>query len=121
MSEIFERICPYYMMYGMSYEEYWHGDPWCMKAYHESYLLKQEQQNTMLWLQGIYFADAFGITLANAFSKKGSPPRKYMEKPIDIFPKTKAEEERDLADKQEKLIAGLTAWKRMAEAKKQAD
>lgn len=116
MSETFERLCPYYMMYGMTYDEYWYGDPWALKKYKEAFNLRNRHQNEMLWLQGLYFCNALNVVLANAFSKKGTPPRKYLQEPLDIFPKSEAEEAAEMERKQRKLIAGLTAWQKMFEA-----
>ena len=118
MTEVFERLCPYYMTYGMTYHQYWHGDPWAMKAYKQAYMLWRKQENEMLWLGGAYFMNAFSVVLGNAFSKKGTPPRKYLEQPLDVFPKTEAEEMAEQEAKQRKLIAGLTAWKQMFDAAK---
>ena len=118
MSEIFERLCPYYMMYGMSYEDYWFGDPWQMKAYKNAYDLRNRQKNTMLWLEGAYFNNAVSVALANAFRKKGSPPVKYLEKPLDVFPKTEMEEQAEMERKQKELILKLTAWKKASDAAK---
>jgi len=111
MSEIFERLCPYYMSYGMTYDEYWHGDPWAMKAYRQAYNLRNRQENTMAWLNGVYALNALSVALGNAFSKKGTPAKKYLEKPLDIFPKTEAEEKAEMERKQRELIAKLSAWK----------
>ena len=72
----------------------------------------------MRWVQGMYFANALSVVLSIAFSKNGTP-KKYMEKPLDIFPKTEAEEAAELEQKQQALIAGLSAWKKMFEAKKE--
>lgn len=116
MSEIFERLCPYYMTYGMSYEDYWYGDPWRMKAYKDAYDLRNRQQNTMMWLNGIYYNHAVSVALANAFRKKGSPPVKYLEKPLDVFPKTELEEAAEQEKKQKELILKLSAWKKAFDA-----
>ena len=116
MSEVFERLCPYYLMYGMTYDQYWFGDPWQMRAYKESYMLRNKRENEMAWVQGIYFTNALGVVISNAFSKKGTPPKKYLSEPLDIFPKTEAEEKAAEEEKQRKLIAGLGAWKRMFDA-----
>lgn len=119
MSEVFERLCPYYMMYGMTYEQYWYGDPWQMKPYREAHMLRNRHENEIAWVHGLYFCNALGVVLSNAFSKKGTPPKKYFEEPLDIFPKTEAEEKAAEEEKQNKLIAGLGAWKRMFESAKE--
>ncbi len=118
MSEIFERLCPYYMSYGMTYDQYWHGDPWCLKDYRTAHNLRMREQNQMLWIQGLYSMNALSVVIGNAFSKKGSPPRKYLEKPLDIFPKTEAEEKAEMEQKQKELIAKLSAWKKMFDESK---
>lgn len=116
MTETFERLCPYYMLYGMTYEQYWYGDPWAMKAYKEAFNLRNRHENEMMWLQGLYFCQATSVVLCNAFSKKGTPPKKYLKEPLDIFPKSEAEEAAEMEKKQRKLIAGLSAWQKLFEA-----
>lgn len=116
MSEIFERLCPYYMSYGMTYDQYWHGDPWSLKAYKDAYNLRNRHQNEMFWINGIYTLNALAVVIGNAFGKKGSPPRKYLEKPLDIFPKTEMEEKAEMEKKQRELIAKLGAWKTLFDA-----
>ena len=118
MSEIFERLCPRYMAYGMTYDQYWHGDPWAMKAYREAYYMRLKQQNEMLWLQGMYNMNAFSVVIGNAFRKKGSSPSKYLEKPLDVFPKTEEELEAEKARKQRELIVKLSAWKKAFDEQK---
>lgn len=118
MSEIFERLCPYYMSYGMTYDQYWHGDPWSLKAYKESYLLQRRRRNEEMYINGIYTMNALSVVIGNAFSKKGTPPRKYLDKPLDIFPKTEAEEAAEQEQKQKELIAKLSAWKAAFDARK---
>lgn len=120
MSEIFERLCPYYMSYGMTYDQYWHGDPWSLKDYKTAHGLRMREQNQMLWVQGLYSMNALSVVIGNAFSKKGTPPRKYLEKPLDIFPKTETEQKVEMEQKQQELIAKLSIWKKMFdEAKKE--
>lgn len=116
MSEVFERLCPYYITYGMTYESYWNGDPWSLKAYKEADMMRNRQANVMQWLQGLYNSNAVLTAIANAFRKKGSPPVKYLEKPLDIFPKTEAEEKAEMEQKQNELIQKLSAWKKIFDA-----
>lgn len=113
MSEVFDRLCPYYMLYGMTYDEYWYGDPWRLKVYKEASMLRDRKENTMQWLMGIYTNHAVSVAIANAFRRKGSPPIKYLEKPLDIFPKTEAEEKAEQEQKQKEIIQKLSAWEKM--------
>ena len=110
MGEIFENWCPYFMLYGMTYEQYWFGDPWIVKAYKQAYDLQCRKRNEELWLGGVYTLDAFSTVLSNAFRKKGTQAARYMSKPLDIFPKTKAEQEAEAEREREKVIRALTVW-----------
>lgn len=96
MSETFRSLCPYYMFLGMSYNEYWYGDPELVKVYYETYKYKRKEKNEELWLQGLYIAQA----ISSCFSEG---KRKYPDKPLDIYPKT-AEEKRLEVEKQRKAI-----------------
>lgn len=88
--ETFEQACPYYMMFGMTYEQYWDGDISAHKAYRKRYLLEDEQrklsQNLSAWLNGLYVARAIG----SAFNGKKSA---YPKEPIKMF--TTMEERRE--------------------------
>lgn len=104
------------MSYGMTYDQYWHGDPWAMKAYKEAFLIRMNRENEMLWLQGAYNMNALSVVIGNAFSKKGTPPKKYLAKPLDVFPKTEEEQKAEQERKQRELIAKLSAWKKTFDA-----
>lgn len=86
VTELFEKACPFYMSIGMSCKEFWEGDIRLPIFYMEAYRLKtereQEQYDIAAWLSGMYNTQAFGTVIANAFSKKGTPPQKYPEKPL---------------------------------------
>lgn len=84
---------------GMTYEQYWEQSPYLAVAYRKAYRLKQEANNEYAWLQGLYFCNAVSVSIANAFSKRGSKAKTYFEKPIDIFPLT--DEKKKLIEKEE--------------------
>ena len=102
------------MLYGMTYDQFWFGDPWMARAYAQYHLLKRRQRNEELWLNGIYVANAFQTVLGNAFSKK---KLKYLEKPLDIYEKTDAEKAQEIRNERQKLINWLSKLK--ATGKKQ--
>lgn len=91
----------------MSYQEYWHGDVWMVKSFREADKLRQERENAGYWMQGMYIYEAFAAVLKNAFSKKGSTPAKYPEKPYDIFPEEKTEDQKLQEEEQERIKAKL--------------
>lgn len=75
---------------GMPSTEYWDGDPWLVKAYREAYKIKQDEQNTLAWLQGMYNYIGVATALNNGFSNK---KEKYPERPFDLHQEEKAQEE----------------------------
>lgn len=86
ITELFEKACPFYMSIGMSCKEFWESDVRLPNFYTEAYRLKtereHEQRDIAAWLNGMYNSQAFGVVVANAFSKKGTPPQKYPDKPL---------------------------------------
>lgn len=108
-------MCPTYIAYGMTYEQYWYGDPWMTRAYAQAYLLKRKIENENAWILGAYMANAFGTVIANAFGKKKTD---YLEKPLNIFPKTEAEKKAEIREEKRKLITWLSGWKRITDKTK---
>ena len=106
------------MLYGMTYEQFWLGDPWMARAYAQAYLLKRRQMNEELWLEGIYVANAFQTVLGNAFGKRKLT---YLEKPLDIFEKTEAEKEQEIRQERQKLINFLSKLKLSTDKKQGVD
>ena len=92
------------MAYGMSYHDYWHGDPWMVRAYAQAYLMKRKIDNETAWISGAYFYIAVSTALATAFSKS---KKDYVKHPLDFFPKTEAEIEEEKRVKRRKLVEFL--------------
>ena len=69
------------MSFGMSADEFWHGDPWLAVAYRKADEYRVSRADEMAWLQGRYVYEAI-VDLApifNPFSKK--QPRDYPDMP----------------------------------------
>lgn len=94
----------------MSYDEYWRGLPRLAEDYYKAHLLKIEERNQELWLQGLYFYEAITTSLNNGFGKKGSKKFTYRDKPIRITPLTEQEKRLEAAKERKKVIDSLTAW-----------
>ena len=88
---------------GMTPTQYWEQDPFLAIAYRRAYRLRREAENEQAWLHGLYVCDAFGVVLENAFSKRGAKKKTYLEKPVDIFPLTKAQKKQREQEEQEKM------------------
>ena len=70
----------------MPSDEFWHGDPYLVRAYQKAHQLRIEQRNQEMWAQGIYnyrafksVIEAFAYGLSNG---KGSKPSEYPNEPI---------------------------------------
>ena len=109
-------MCPMYIAYGMTYEQYWYGDPWMVRAYAQSYLIRRKIENENAWIQGAYIANAVTISIANTFGKKRVD---YLKKPLDLFEKTEAEQKNEIRAERKKLIAWLNSMKRASVRKKE--
>ena len=105
ISDMLDKICPYYMMIGVPYDEFWNGDYTHLKYYEECHKLEIEKVNQELWLQGLYNYHALAVALSNAFAKKGAPQKQYLEKPIRITPLSEEEKEHE----KEKIVEDFRA------------
>ena len=104
---------------GMTYEQYWDGNPAIAVAYRKAYKLKREIENENAWLQGFYFYDAVSVCLSNFGSKPNSVKKKYIDKPVDIFPLTEEQKKkREQAEyaKMQKTMEQMMARQRAKKA-----
>ena len=85
LTEYFEKLCPFYINAGMTYDPYWYGDATIVKAYRKAYHMQMENKNFYLWLQGRYFYDALCCVapILRAFSK-AKKPIAYHEQPYEL-------------------------------------
>lgn len=97
-------MCPVYITYGMTYEQYWYGDPWMVRAYAQAYLMKRKVTNEEMWLQGIYMCHALQSIIGTAFGKKKID---YIKKPLEIYEKTEFEKEQEVRLERQKLVNWL--------------
>lgn len=102
----FNKCCPFYISIGMTYEQFWYGDPTMTKAYLEAYKIKEKRETEktkwITWEQGLYVYEAICDVspILRAFSKT-TKPLPYPEQPYGVEKnedKTikKLEDERDM-------------------------
>lgn len=110
--ELCEKLCPDYMAMGMTWDEYWYGDPWMAKAVRQAHELKRKETNFNLWLQGAYVYEAI-LNIApvlRPFSKDTKP----VPYPSEPYAFNKDEREEQDKRKQENLDkknqATIRAW-----------
>ena len=124
-TEIFEECFPFYLAIGMSYAEYWEGDPKLTQYYRKAYHIKQEEINTNAWLQGLYVYDAISTAIHNAmrgFSKQKPPVKDYAKQPYDFNNKVKSEAEKakEVEIEQEKAATWMENFVRINQNKSQS-
>ena len=96
------------MLCGMSYDEFWYGDPFRAVAYRTAHRLRIEQANQQLWMQGLYVHNAVAVAINNAFSKQ---KQKYIAEPIKLFEPTEDEKKAKIEETRRKLVEKLNAFK----------
>lgn len=78
-----DDACAHYMLMGISYHEYWHGNYAQLAVVRKAYEMQQERANYQAWLQGAYVYDALCMVspVLNAFAKTGAKPVPYHKTP----------------------------------------
>ena len=104
-----DQICPYYMSWGMTWDEFWHESIDRLQAYWQANQFSIERRNQELWLQGLYIRSAVASCLDKKF--------KYPEKPQRVTEMTDAEAEAESKRKLEHMRAVLNEHKRRWDAK----
>lgn len=107
-SEIFEEVCPYYLVLGLTLEEFWDGDCQYTRYARKADKLRQERINQNAWLQGMYIYDALTriSPILNPFAKKGTKAKPYVPEPYPMDSKDDDSKEDKL--EKEKADKGMT-------------
>lgn len=86
-NEKFKELFPFYLAIGMTYDEYWNGDCELTKYYRKAFNIKQELENQLAWLQGMYFYEAL-IDVSPALRAMGAKrPKSYPKEPYNCYRK----------------------------------
>lgn len=97
------------MAMGMPYDLYWDGDIDAVKAYKKLDKLRQEQDNTKMWIQGLYFMEAVATVLSS-----GENRHTYPKKPYDLTGGDKDEEDDESTSEEESnrqfVMAKMQEW-----------
>lgn len=94
--DIFREVFPYYLAMGMSYNEFWYGDPTLVRDYRKAWEIRQHNEEWARWRNGMYFYDALlkVSPVLRAFAKGKVEPGKYPERPYPLTEKEAKEQER---------------------------
>lgn len=82
-----------YMVYGMTYGQFWDGDVSAHKAFRKAEKLRRQKNNEMAWLQGAYFYEALCSSASLFRGMKPTRPQKYRTEPYDISAENKQKRE----------------------------
>ena len=104
-----DQICPYYISWGMTWDEFWYESLDRLQAYWQANQFGIERRNQELWLQGLYIRSA----VASCMDKKF----KYPEKPQRITAMTEDEQAAEDRRKIDHMRAVLAERKRRWDAK----
>ena len=109
-TERFYEQFPYYLAIGMTPEQYWDGDPALVKYFRKADEIKLERLNQGKWLQGMYIYEAIcdASPILRSFSKKGTKPHPYPDKPYPLTDKQRKQDsvakEKAVSDKGKKFM-----------------
>lgn len=89
LTNYFNECCPYFMSIGMTYEQFWYGDPTIAEATFKSFKIKEKREAKKIkwtnWEIGLYVYEAICdvAPVLQAFSK-AKKPLQFSEKPYNI-------------------------------------
>lgn len=112
-TKIIEEYLPFYLSIGMTYDEYMYKDCCLVKAYRKAHEMKQDRQNQMLWVQGLYFYEALCdvAPVMVAFPKEDAKPLPYRDEPLPRTPEqVRAFKERLAKEEYERNIAKVKGF-----------
>jgi hypothetical protein len=103
------------MQLGMSYRDFWYGEPEQFVFQAEWYKRKSKdkfaQQDTMAWIIGSYVDRAVAHVVGSAFGEKGKPTPTYPDQPVYLaeIDETARElkRQRELRKQEANLLAAL--------------
>lgn len=107
LTQEFNKYCPFFISLGMTYEQFWEGDPTIANDYLEAYKLKEkreaEKTKWIMWEQGLYVYEAICdvAPILRAFSKS-TKPLPYPKEPWGLD-KTEEEQAKELEQTKREL------------------
>lgn len=93
-TEALEKACPVYIMYGMTYRQFWYGPAEMVTAYRKAYELKLKSENELAWLKGAYTYQALcsAAPLYRFSMQNKVEALPYLDKPFELGEKKTARE-----------------------------
>lgn len=106
--ETFEKVFPFYLSIGMSYDDFYNNDVTLVIPYREAEKLRQKRKNEELHLQGMYIHEAVQVVIYNTWCRsKNESPITYSRKPYPLF---EEDREQDMKEHVEEEQAKAKVW-----------
>lgn len=104
--KLFEEQCPFYMSIGMTYDEFWYGDPNRAIYYRKANELKKRQINEQMWLQGMYVYEAICdvAPILVTIPSKNAKIQEYSYEPYALTAKEQKEREQKELERRQKAM-----------------
>lgn len=119
IAQYIEDCFPYYLSLGMSYDEYWYGDPTMVVAYRKAEDMRTHRRNWEMWMNGRYTYDAIASMIPSLQIIKPREPLPYTKEPYPLTKKEYEERmEREEKKKQEEIMAKMMAFAKTRSSKK---
>ena len=106
-----DMICPYYLMYGMTWNEFWFESIERFGSFWQKNQFEIERRNQELWLQGLYIQEAVASVLDSKHRVK------YPSKPFRLTEMTEIEKEAERKRMVAEMREALNSHKRRWDAK----
>lgn len=99
------------LLYGMTSEEFWFGDPQDYFVYQDAFAERQtidhDEMDIRAWMFGRYNMLAFAQAYADAWGKKGKHKKIFPDKPLYLAQKDEEKGERDMLAKFRDIAASI--------------
>lgn len=130
---MFTRLCPAYMVMGMTYDEFWHCNTRVHKAYREAYDIRRHSEEWARHRLGAYFFNALmcaAPVMRASFGNGRVEPGKYPDQPWPLTMKEAREQEAErerigyekaLAMRRAQSAAHMKKMKESKDEKQEAD
>lgn len=96
------------MAIGMSYDQYWYGDPLMVRAFYKADKIRQERVDEEAWAHGLYVLGALNASVGNMFKKPGQTPIEYPSEPFSLT--KRKEKQKKTEEQQEQEATWALAW-----------
>lgn len=99
---------------GITEEQFWHMNPRKLKPYEKARVLREDEKNFNLWLQGLYNYNALCASISRCIG--GDKQAEYIDEPIRTRPLTEEEQMEQVRIERERAIAFFNGMEGKAKA-----